>query len=126
MSKNPGKVGFMQPAHMKTGHSTGKNPSKLGFTQPGHGKGGTSSKKSPGKLGYTQPNHGKTGSSTAKNPAKVGFVQKVHGTPVKMPAASGAGPVGAKMGKAKAPPAVGPKMKSLDDVMAYRKKTYGV
>ena len=123
-----GKVDFKQPEHGQGGTSSAKNKSKVGFQQPSHGKGKNKSgmMNVKGKVGFDQPSHGKGGTSSKKNPGKVGFQQP---NPAKKSVGTGVsvkGYTGAKMGKAKGAPKVAPKMKSMDDVLAYRKKTYGV
>lgn len=127
-SKNPGKVGFTQPQHGQGKTSSVKNKSKVGFSQPSHGKGKTSAKKSPGKVGFSQPNHGIGGTTTRKNASKVGFDQPNRaGKSVSMPKAD-AKNVG-KGAKIKAAKNVGPfagKKPSVDGILAFRKKKYGV
>lgn len=132
MSKNPSKVGFEQPNHGTTGSTTSKNKAKVGFEQPQAKAGKTTAAKNPGKLGFTQKSAPAKGSSTKKNAAKVGFEQPSHGGSAAMPrAADKQGVVQKKAAKTgKAPGSVGPSagvtMKSVDDLMAYRKKKFGV
>lgn len=130
MSKVPGTVGFDQPEHGKGKTSTAKNPGKLGFKQPKVAAGKTSTKKNPSKVGFSQPKHGTTANSKKKNKGTVGFDQPNRaGKTAKVPKFEGKS-VGSgtkiKSAKAVAPKAKGGKMKSLDDVVAYRKKKHGV
>lgn len=133
MSKNPGTVKFDQPNHGTTGTSTGKNPGKVPFEQPNKGTGKTSSKKTPTKLPFTQKTAAVTKSTTGKNPGKADFVQPSKGGSAPMPKTSTvASTANAKMTKQKAGKPVAPKtaalkkFKSTDDLVAYRKKKYGV
>lgn len=126
MSKNPGKVGFSQPDHGKTGTTTAKNKGTVSFKQqPGRAPaGGKTTKKNPSESKSDMKTTPKTGNSSAKNPGKVGFTQPSKGGSAPMPKAS-AGAIAPKAGGFKAK-AVAPKFKGTDDLRAYRKKKYGV
>jgi hypothetical protein len=77
-------------------------------------------------MGFTQKTASNTGNSMKKNPGKVGFEQPNPAKKnVSMPG-YGAKKVAPPAGKAKGQPNVGPKIKSTDDIVAYRKKKYGV
>lgn len=130
MGKVPANVSFKQPAHGHGKTTSAKNKSKVGFKQsPALGAAGkTSSKKNPSKVSFVQPSKGSGGKSSKKNAGKAGFEQpnragktastlKFEGKNIGK---------GAKIKKAGnvAPPAG--KFKSIDQVVAYRKKKYGV
>lgn len=134
MAKVPGKLGFSQPEHGTTGATTAKNKGKLGFEQPNKGTGKTSTKKSPGKLGFTQKTAPITKNSTAKNKGSAPFAQPKKGGSAAMPketasAKTANAPMKKVSGSGKP---VAPKTKSLksfkstDDLIAFRKKKFGV
>lgn len=130
MAKVPGKVGFDQPAHGTGATTSTKNKGNLGFKQPAKGTGGTSSAKNKGKVGFTQPDKGQGGTSSKKNAGNASFTQPNRaGKTASLPKSTNPGKVTAKAGKVKMPVNVAPKtgkMGSVDDLLKYRKKKFGV
>lgn len=130
MSKVPANVPFKQPAHGQGKTTSAKNKSKVPFQQnPARGAAGkTSAKKNKGTVGFVQPSKGSGGKSSKKNPGQVGFDQpNPAGKTAKVIKFEGKNVgKGAKVKKAGnvAPPAG--KFKSIDQVVAYRKKKYGI
>lgn len=130
MGKVPATVPFKQPMHGQGKTTSAKNKSKVGFKQnPAiKGAGKTSSKKNKSEVSFVQPSKGSGGKSSKKNPSKVGFEQPNRAGKT----ASTLSFEGKNVGKgAKVKPAgkVAPpagKFKSIDQVVAYRKKKYGV
>lgn len=129
MKKVPGKLDFSQPSHGVTGSSSAKNPSKVSYAQPKREAGAVSAKKNPTNVPFTQKTAPFTPKSSAKNAASAPFAQPKKGGSAPMPketaVAETANPAAKK---AKGQPNVAPKakMKSISDVLNYRKKRYGM
>lgn len=127
-------VGFDQPMHETSGHSSGKNKSEVGYVQnPSRKAGGTSSKKNPSHVDYPQKMHEKGGKSTAKNPSKIGFVQPSPGgsggTGVKYADKQGVVQKKAKKGSLAKEVQVGPaaaSFKSTAELRAFGKSKHGL